>query len=456
MPLGMRKMDSLIQFIKEINRRIGIVLPEHWQTLKDTEVAQRFLQGINRYFFQTYKELGTTNFQGEELQYFSEFHKYWEANHQAILNARIIRPQAILAAQALNDAVQKYGRVILNVTHETHGLSPQAIAQVRFFTANQDFREPPENQFGKYLDDSTRFDACEIAKNPADFLRFLGTTRLSQTDKRFDFARNAAKFLLDKGITAFEIAHHFSNNAIRIRDALVNTPNIGYGLKKANMFIRDMVVLGVWPDLEHFDQVDVASDINTMKLALRTRILRTDIPLLSSFLDIFCYQYGYIDEMSAKAWRTVWQEWRTLDASTAPNSPCLMDFLLYRIGREYCKDNLVKYQCKAGHTFYHFGARLRKCRVCDRRQRATAIPVARQLPCQVDPENLPRENGKLLLSTNNLLRMFDGVCILEDVCQPKTDAFQQLDPPKSISVKGRTSWTSAYSNRERGGGGMMG
>ncbi len=55
---------------------------------------------------------------------------------------------------------------------------------------------------------------------------------------------------------------------------LVNTPNMGYGLKKANMFIRDMVELKVWSALENFDKIDVASDINTMKLALRTRIYR--------------------------------------------------------------------------------------------------------------------------------------------------------------------------------------
>ena len=158
-------MNSLVQFIREINSRLGVVLPEQWQTLSDTEIAQHFLQGVNRYFFQTYRGLGTTDFQGEELQYFSEFHKYWEANHQAILNAQINRPQAQLAAQALSDAVKKYGNAILNVTHEARGLSPQAIAQVRFFTANQDFREPPENQFDKYLDDPTRFDAHEIAES---------------------------------------------------------------------------------------------------------------------------------------------------------------------------------------------------------------------------------------------------------------------------------------------------
>lgn len=449
-------MEDFVQFIEDINAQIGINMPQRWQILPNIEIAQRFLRGINQYFFQTYKELGKTSFQGEELQYFSAFHKFWEGNYEAILNARINRQQARLTALALSSAIQKYGAEILNVTHETRGLSPQAIAQVRFFTANQDFREPPENQFDKYLDDPTRFDAREIADNPVEYLRFLGMTRLSQTDKRLDFARNAAKFLLHNDITAFEIAQSLDNDAIKVRNVLINTPNIGYGLKKANMFIRDMVELGVWPGLRYFEQIDVASDINTMKLALRTRILQTDIPLLSSFLDIFCHQYGYIDAMSAKAWRAVWEEWQIVDAATAPRSPCLMDFLLYRIGREYCKNNLFEYRCEAGHTFYHFGARLRKCRVCHRSHRANVLPVKRYLPCQVDAGKLPRESGRLLLSNNNLLHTFNGTCIFEKACQSKTDLFRPLDPPKSISIKGRTSWTSAYSDRERGGGGMMG
>lgn len=118
-----------------------------------------------------------------------------------------------------------------------------------------------------------------------------------------------------------------------------------------------MVELGVWTELTNFDKVDVASDINTMKLASRTGILQTDIQLLSSFLDIFCYQYSHIDEMSAKVWRAVWDEWIELDSFTAPSLPYQMDFLIYRIGREYCKPIVVKYECESGHIFYHFGAR---------------------------------------------------------------------------------------------------
>ena len=218
------------------------------------------------------------------------------------------------------------------------------------------------------------------------------------------------------------------------------------------MFIRDMVELGVWPGLSHYDEIDVASDINTMKVALRTGILKTDIPLVSSFLDIFCWQYAYMDEMSARAWRQVWEDWTNIDRKNAPRSPCLMDFLLYRIGREYCDDIVVQYKCENGHSFYHFGARLRNCRSClEKGRKVPAKPVGRVLPCQIEARELPREGGALLLDENKLLRLFDGVCIFENACNPKSKAFRPLAPPKSISVKGQTSWTSSYADKESRG-----
>ncbi len=81
--------------------------------------------------------------------------------------------------------------------------------------------------------------------------------------------------------------------------------------------------------------------------------------------------------------------------------------------------------------------------------------MRRFLPCQVSADNLPREEGVLLLPDSNLLREFDGTCIFENVCEPKNEVFKLLEPPKSISIKGKTSWISAYSDKDLGGGGMM-
>lgn len=443
-------------FIENLTSEIGIRRPECWGTLSDLEMARRFLKGINRYFFQTYKGIGRVRFQDEELQYFSDFHKFWESNHKQILNPQIDRAKTAVAARALNEARETFGPEIFSVSLQTHGLTPEAIAQVRFLTSNQDFREPPNDQFGKYLQDPTKFDAAFIEGNPEEFIRFLGSSRLSQTDKRIDFARNAARFLLEYNITAFQISERFGRDAVAIRRVLVDRPNMGYGLKKANMFIRDMVELNVWSEIDDLQQIDVASDINTMKLALRTGILKTDIPLISSFLDIFCYQYGCIDTASASAWRAVWEEWRELSPQNAPRSPCQMDFLIYRMGKEFCKEKVVQYRCERGHAFYHFNAQLRLCRTCVSTLRSRATPGEHYLPCQIAARDLPRDQGRLLLEPEDLLAIFDGVCIFEGVCLPGAAAFRLLDPPKSISVKGKTSWTESYADRERGGGGMMG
>ena len=449
-------MESFLEFVKELNSRIGVKLPPAWASLGEVVIAQRFLSKLNEYLYQTYQGIGTTTFDEEELRYFSEFHKFWEQHHAEILNARVNRSKATLAAELLHLAVEKHGCSILDVTVETHGLSKEAIAQVRFFTANQDFRRPPENQYLKYQEDPGQFHPHAVADDPAGFLSFLGMTSLSQSDKRLDFANNAARFLLDNGITAYQIAEHFANDAVKIRSALTSQPNMGYGNKKANMFLRDMFVFGVWPDLKNVSKVDVATDINTMKIALRTGVLTTEIPLLSSFLDIFCHQYSHIYDMAAQAWRAVWEEWQRTRPSSAPASPCLIDFMLYRMGREYCKNDLVRYQCEKGHHFYHFGARLKKCKVCtEQRMRSPAMPQVRLLPCQIPSAQLPRDNGEILISDTNLLRTFAGVCIFEEVCMPKVPGFRPLDPPKSISIKGETGWTSAYADRDRAGGGLM-
>jgi hypothetical protein len=335
----------------------GIILVENWNTIpNDILLARLLFDRLNSHFFQTDEGVGISILDAREFQYLPEFQKYWGTNHIEIINARIDRQQARLAARALYEASQDYGSSIFDVMLDTHGLPNDAIAQVRFFTANQDFRKLPEDQFGKYLEDNTQFDKRVIFDDPARFLGFMGISSSSQTDKRLDYAKHAAEFLMERDIIAYEIAAYFDNDAKMIRNALLENVGMGYGRKKTDMFIRDMAVLGVWPNLTNLHEIDVASDRNTMKLALRTQILQTDIPLLSSFLDIFGYQYGYTDSMSAAAWRAVWEEWQAIDPATAPSAPCMMDFILYRIGREYCDDKLVEFVCENGHKFFYFGA----------------------------------------------------------------------------------------------------
>jgi hypothetical protein len=443
-------------FIKNFNQKVEIPIPIDWEnTHDDIALAQKVLEWINEFFFQTYEGIGNTTVNDDPVQYFSEFHKYWEANYKEILNARINNEQALIVARCLDDAIKTFGSGLLNLTSETHGIPKRAIAQVRFFTANQDFRRPPKDPFGKYLEDPTQFDARAIADNPSSFLRFIGMTGIAQDDKRTVFTQRAAEFLIKYNIDAYDIASNFGNDSQRIRDALLSNIGMGYGRKKTDMFIRDMVKLDVWENLTNIQMIDVASDINTMKLALRTGIFLTDIPLLSSFLDIFGYQYSYIDKISAKAWRVVWEEWVNNYPQTAPVAPCMIDFLIYRIGREYCKDELlVSFRCNQGHLFNNFNARIYRCPICGSRD---PLMISRCLPCQINVNELPRDtDNHLSLGDENLLRLFDGVCIFEKACQPKSEAFKKLSPPKSISIIGRTGWLDSYANKGQGGGGMMG
>ena len=329
-------------------------------------------------------------------------------------------------------------------------------AQIPFLYSQPRLSKAAGQPVHDFLEQPEVFNPATVVEAPDDFLTSMGLNRLSQSDKRRDFARNAARFLTERGITAFEIAAHFHNDAVVIRDAIIGFGNTGYGEKKTNMFIRDMFVWNVWPNLAKFDRIDVASDINTMKVALRSRILETNIPLLSSFLDIFCHQYGYIDRMSALAWRSVWDEWRKLDVTTCPASPCLLDFIIYRLGREYCKPMAARYECtNGGHHYYHFGKRLaeRKCAICEAarpRVSNTARLTDYVIPCQIPEAELPRNPDLTLqLDADNLLHTLDGHCLFTPVCRPNSNEFRLLMPPRSISVKGQTGWTEACEHRGR-------
>ncbi|GAI54704.1 unnamed protein product, partial [marine sediment metagenome] len=122
-----------------------------------------------------------------------------------------------------------------------------------------------------------------------------------------------------------------------------------------------------------------------------------------------------------------------------------------------CDDVVVEYECDKTHIFYYFNARLKNCRICGKKRIKTrAYKKGRFFPCQIDSKKLPREGDRLLLKEPNLLKTFDGICIFEKVCMPRSEEFRALNPPKSISVKGPTGWTKSYAYRGRGGGGMMG
>lgn len=378
-------MNPFINFFKGL---INIVKIDLNKNSLDISEQQQIISKINEFLYTNYEGIGTTYILGRDFEYFSEFHKYWEKNHRKILNPNIDETQCEIMADILHDLFQIYGNAPFSELFDTLGLKKSEICRVRFFTANQDFRGSRNfEDFAKiFQKDPALFETKYINQNPEKFLSHLKLGNLSQNDKRIKYAKISANLLITNNIEPIELLELLKNDFIKLRNKLINTIGSGYGKKKANMFLRDMQLLDVWPDGINFEKIDVASDINTIKVALRTGILKTDILLLSSFLDLFCYQYGLMDEMNANAWRRVWEIWKEKFPSECIKSPCLMDYLIFRlIGKEICKDKLCLYQCdEKKHQFFWHSSRNKSCQICFKqlKTRKPASLLYKDLPCK--------------------------------------------------------------------------
>lgn len=445
-------MESFSEYFKSILKQLGI---EKFEDLTIDQVRY-ILSKTNEYFY-TYKEsLGKVHILDDEFYYFSEFHKFWERYHNKILNPTIIDDRCEKIADILNEIYLQYGKEVFYELYNTNSLNAEEICQIRYFSANQDFRGSRDfEELAKiYSDDPTIFDVDKIIQDPEDFLKNIGITKLSQNDKRVKYAKTAAKIIKDLNINRpFDLFSYFNKDLLKIKNYLINKKGSGYGNKKIDMFLRDMVVLKVWENPINFDKIDVASDVNTIKVALRTGILKTEIPLLSSFLDIFCYQYSLIDEMNAKSWRRVWEIWKEKFPDNCLESPCLIDYLVYRIiGKEFCKEALCIYECNEHkHRFKWHSPRNKTCQVCKKNQ---ATLKAKVLPCTDEEGYIYIQRNSFVSGENAILKDIKE-CPFVSVCNPKSSSFIKLNPPKSISILGQTGWESARTKAEEGGGGLM-
>lgn len=422
----------------------------------DVPQARQVVSELNTYLYTNYNGLGKTVALDTAWPYFSEFHRFWEQYHRKILNLKVSQRACKAVADALHDVYLRTNGEAFSSVYDTMGLSPQNICRVRMLTANQDFRGSRSFRelAEKFNDDPTRFQERNIAQDPESFIRLIDAGSLSQSDKRIQYAKNIAKFLLEHHSAPFGIIDCFGRDVYDLRQALVNYTGAGYGNKKADMFIRDMWVLGVWKDVRGFEKIDVASDVNTIKVALRTGILTSEIPLVSSFLDIFCHQYGYVDEMNAAAWRSVWENWNKNYPREAIASPSLLDYFVYNVvGRQFCKESLCIFEGNGcGHQFRWASGQNKTCQICAGEGIDNRASVVRKvLPCEDDMGHIAIERTEFYrrgIANPNLT-----ACPFKPICDKV--GHKQLQPPKSISIMGRTGWTTAYADREAGGGGLM-
>ncbi len=400
-------MSSFLNFLEKLSKYCGVKFnTEIFRGEDEYKLAANILNEINSFFYQKKLSLPSS--------YISEFHKYWEEYHEVVLLPKINPNGECLAVANVLENIYKINT--FRVQLDTLDLTKEEIANVRFFTAIQDFNidvHARSNPFEFYKRHPNCFDPKKIKDNDLlvdEFLNFLGAQ--SQRDKRKPWMLNSAKFLVEKySSSAYKINETHNGDVVEIVNALTNEERYGFSIKKAHMFLRDMADLGVWKYKTNTENLDVMSDKNTMRIALRTGILQFRIPLLSSFLDIFCYQYSMVDKLNRQAWRKVWEDWGKIFNNHRPPTPASMDYLIFRLGKIACRPNK---------------------RFCPPEK-------------SIDGKKL-----ESLIPQDRLIFRADRYCIFSSICELEKKI---LNPPNSISIEGRTGWKSGKSN-EGGGGGI--
>lgn len=400
-------MSGFAGFLEELGSVLGMGrVAVGIQAEDEHELAAGLLAAINRFLYQKKATIPS--------EYMSEFHRYWEQNHEHVLSPRIDPGGECLRVAMVLEGIYRRGPV--RVQLDTLGLSKEEIANVRFFTAIQDFNvdvQARANPFEFYKRHPECFDPAKVVRNALLVDRLLNFLQAeSQRDKRKPWMVNAARLLQERyGGSAYHINEAHEGDVIEIVAALTSEQRYGFSTKKAHMLLRDMADLGVWEYRSNVDKLDVMSDKNTMRIALRTGILQFRIPLLASYLDVYCHQYALVDQFSRLSWRRVWEVWDDIAGNHRPPTPASIDYLVYRLGKIACR------------------------------------PTRRLCP----PEKAAAVNRlESLVPQDRLLFGPDRYCVFCGVCATERKV---LNAPNSISIEGRTGWKSGRTN-EGGGGGI--
>ena len=400
-------MSNFLEFLEKLATHCCVRFEVgKFKESEEYELAASILNEINRFLYQKNATLPS--------EYISEFHKYWEENHEKILCPKVNLDGECLAVAKVLESI--YRSNTIKVQLDTLDLTKEEIANVRFFTAIQDFNidvHARSNPFEFYKRHPNCFKPEKVKDNDLlvdELLNFLGAQ--SQRDKRKPWMLNSARLLVEKyDSSAYKINKVHDGDIAEIVNALTAEERYGFSIKKAHMFLRDMADLGVWKYKRNIEKLDVMSDKNTMRVALRTGILQFRIPLLASFLDVFCYQYSLTDKLNREAWRKVWEEWGKISLSHRPPTPASMDYLIFRLGKISCRPNK---------------------RFCP-------------------PEKeIAEKKLESLIPQDRLIFRADKYCIFSEVCKLERKI---LNAPNSISIEGRTGWKSGKTN-EGGGGGI--
>lgn len=88
------------------------------------ESTRAVVAEINRFLFTTYDDIGTVNTLGNNLQYFSEYHRFWNENYKTVLNLEINDDVCKSVATALHDVYMKTKGRAYTTVYSITTLSP--------------------------------------------------------------------------------------------------------------------------------------------------------------------------------------------------------------------------------------------------------------------------------------------------------------------------------------------
>ena len=94
----MSEIDDFIHIIRA-NTNNGLPLT--------IEQARLVIKELNTFLYTTHEDLGNAVILGNNYEYFSSFHKYWEAHHQELLNLQINDGNCEAVARALHDVYNR-------------------------------------------------------------------------------------------------------------------------------------------------------------------------------------------------------------------------------------------------------------------------------------------------------------------------------------------------------------
>ena len=156
-------MDGIKRFVETI-RGIG------WGLSRDENIAKarKIVSELNRFLYARNDGLGTLQVLGQEVSYFSEFHQFWEAHHEEILDISIDDVACAKVAEVLHGTYEQTEGKAFREIYDTCGLDDAAVCRDRHVLAVAVQRDAVERQHAVVVDHASAAECVGVAPDRGD------------------------------------------------------------------------------------------------------------------------------------------------------------------------------------------------------------------------------------------------------------------------------------------------